>query len=219
MKEKTLSLPLIVRTLWCVQSRGVKYETLRVVTNLLNLNLEIARKQQMPQIKKLYKSAFPRNERKPFFIISRKHKQGNMEILSLNDGSFAGLCITMFYQDLVLLDYFAIDETIRGKGYGREALIQLRKRYKGRRFFLEIEKPEDGAENNEERIRRKKFYLENGFLETQIVVNLFGVTMELLCYDCKVTFEEYYGLYQSVLGDFIVKRNITKHMEEIEREK
>lgn len=188
-----------------------KYKMLRMVTNLSNLNLEIAGKQQMPQIKRLYKRAFPRNERKPFFIILRNQKQGNMEILSLNDGNFAGLCITMFYQDLVLLDYFAIDENIRGKGYGREALVHLRRRYQGKRFFLEIEQPEDGADNNEERIRRKRFYLENGFSETGIVVNLFGVTMELLCYDCKLTFEEYYELYEYNLGDFIVKRNVTRN--------
>lgn len=168
-----------------------------------NLRLEVAEKRQMSQIKKLYKRAFPRNEKKPFFIIKQKQKTGSVEILSLDDGEFAGLCITMLNDDVVLLDYFAIEEGVRGKGYGGKTLTKLRERYKGKKLFLEIEQPDEAADNNEERVRRKQFYLRNGFLEAGIYVRLFGVDMELLCYDCELNFQEYFNLYRSIYGNFI----------------
>ncbi len=173
-----------------------------------NLDLKIANKGQILQIKKLYKKSFPRIERKPFSIITRKQKQGSMEILSLDDNGFVGLGITMMYKDLVLLDYFAIDTDIRGKGYGRDALTLLKSRYEGKRLFLEIEQPDEKASNNEERVRRKDFYIRNGLSETGIMVNLFGIDMELLSYDCELTFEEYYNLYRYNMGDFLVKKNV-----------
>ncbi len=173
-----------------------------------NLNLKIADKGQISEIKKLYKKAFPIRERKPFFLITKKQNQGSMEILSLNDEGFVGLGITMMNKDLVLLDYFAIDVDIRGKGYGKDALRLLKNRYEGKRLFLEIEELDKSASNNEERVRRKNFYLRNGLSETGIKVDLFGVNMELLSYDCELTFDEYYDLYKNNMGNFLIRKNV-----------
>lgn len=180
--------------------------------NLTKLVLKTADEEQIPLIKKLYKKAFPRQERKPFFIITKGQKQGNMEILALTDDHFVGLGITMFYKDMVMLDYFAIDENIRSKGYGSKALELLNQRYEGKRFFLEIEQPNENVSNNAERNRRKKFYLNHGFTEAEIYVKLFGVNMEVLCYGCEVTFAEYYSLYRHNLGDFIAQKNIRQRI-------
>ncbi len=177
---------------------------------MTQLKLQTAEKQQIPLIKKLYKRAFPRAERKPFGMMLRKQKQGSMEILALDDGKFAGLCITVLDKDIVLLDYFAIEEVKRDRGYGKETLDILRERYKGKRLFLEIEAPLVGSEANEEKVRRKNFYLRSGLSETGIAVKLFGVKMELLCDDCQVSFEEYYDVYRSVIGDFLAQKNVKR---------
>ena len=70
-----------------------------------------------------------------------------------------GLAITVLYQDMVLLDYFAIHRSCRGKNYGSQALQMLKEWYQDRRLILEIELPDENASNRKERIRRKQFYL------------------------------------------------------------
>lgn len=149
----------------------------------------------------LYRKAFPQEERKPFSVIERKAAMGTMEILVITEGKKrVGLAITAAKGDLVLLDYFAIAEEARSNGNGSEALQLLRELYADRQFFLEIERPEEGAENLEERIRRKKFYLRNGMLETGIRISLFDVPMELLAMRPGLTFAQCESLYRELLG-------------------
>lgn len=136
---------------------------------------------RLKRIEQLYLRTFPKNERKPFGVI----------------GEFLGLAITINYQDKVLLDYFAMDDAKRGKGYGSAALAALMERYDGRRMILEIEsttRPRE-AGNFEERLRRKHFYHKNGMTDLGFEAVLFGVTMEMLSNKTQVTFEEYLDLY------------------------
>ena len=86
-------------------------------------------------------------------------------------------------------------------GYGTEALLLLRELYSDRQFFLEIEEPEEKALNQADRLRRKKFYLQNGMEETGIRIVLFGVDMELLCAGKEsLTFGKCERLYRELLG-------------------
>lgn len=56
------------------------------------------------------------------------------------------------------------------------------------------------APNQEERIRRKQFYLKNGMQETGLKVCLFGVPMEILTDGSVITYEEYHEIYQDIAG-------------------
>lgn len=153
------------------------------------------------KIKKLYMGAFPACERKPLPVIRYKQRKKAADVWMIEeDGEFAGLAITMNGSDMVLLDYFAIDDDKRGKGYGSRALQLLHEKYASYRFFLEIERTDVEADNLEERKRRKAFYLQNGMTETGIHVTLFGVDMELLSFGCDVSYEEYRHLYISNYG-------------------
>ena len=77
-------------------------------------------------IKNLYMTAFPACERKPLAVIRYKQHKKVADVWMLEDeGEFIGLAITMNGPDLVLLDYFAIDDFKRGKGYGSKALKLL----------------------------------------------------------------------------------------------
>lgn len=158
-------------------------------------------------MKRIYLEAFPRAERKPFLMMKRMAKKGKMEMLVLLDeGKTIGLAVTVRYQDIVLLDYFAIARSCRGKAYGSEALKMLKERYKEQRFILEIELPDEHAWNQNERIRRKKFYLRNGMLETGVKAWVFQVPMEVLTAGSPVTYEEYYELYEHTIGIFFAKK-------------
>nr|MBQ8253220.1 hypothetical protein [Lachnospiraceae bacterium] len=78
----------------------------------------------------------------------------------------------------------------------------LQEKYSDRRFFLEIESVDKPSSKLPERLRRKKFYLANGMQELGVNVKLFGVDMELLGYNGKVSFEEYRNLYFTAYGNW-----------------
>lgn len=161
------------------------------------------------RIKKLYMSAFPVCERKPLVVIWYKQQKKAADVwLVEEEGEFLGLAITMNGPDLILLDYFAINDSKRGNGYGTRALKLLQEKYADYRFFLEIERTDVKADNIEERKRRKVFYLQNGMTELNVYAVLFGVDMELLGYQCKVSFEEYRDLYVSNYGRLAEKNVI-----------
>lgn len=156
---------------------------------------------QLSDIRNLYLSAFPDAEQKPFSMIKKLCNMGKSEMLCLesDNGDFLGLAITVLYEDLVLLDYFAISPEGRGKGTGSNALQILKEKYAGKRFFLEIESTLDPQNCPEERTRRKSFYLRGGMSVMPFEVDLFGVKMEILTNGCTVTYEDYHNLYRSIL--------------------
>lgn len=161
--------------------------------------------EQLNQIKKLYEASFPKAERKPFEMMTEKQKEGLFEILAIEDeaGTFCGLAIMILAAGLALLDYFAIDPRRQGSGMGSVTLQELRERYGSDKVVVEIERttgPEaEAAENARDRIRRKAFYLRNGMVPTGLLVDLFGVEMEVLTFGRELSFEEYYAVYDSVL--------------------
>ena len=168
--------------------------------------IQQANSNQIALIYELYMEAFPEDERKPFKLIEEKVHEGKMEILALEEEEkFVGLAITILHQDMVLMDYFAIEASCRGQGIGGRAIELLKERYQDRRMFLEIEVINENAANNAERIRRKAFYKSHGLTEAKIYVSLFGVEMELLTVNCELTYDEYYSVYTATFGDFVGK--------------
>lgn len=181
-------------------------------------------KDQMKHIRALYEAAFPKSEKKPFSMMKRLQRKGNMEFLCVEDeeGCFLGLAIMLLCGELALLDYFAILPEHRGKNVGSQALAALQQRYRDKKFLLEIESTAgleaggDGSdcktaaaetiklpENAAERLRRKAFYLRNGMTPIDFNVDLFGVEMEILTHGKDVSFEEYYSIFEELFPKFM----------------
>lgn len=145
---------------------------------------------------KLYRSAFPRAERKPFGTIRRLHSEGKADVWCiLADGKFAGLATTVDGSDLVLLDYFAVVKRQRGRGIGREAMACLLELYRDRGVFLEIEDPKAPGLHRNLKEKRKAFYLSCGFSELGVRAKVFGVRMELLGVRCSLDFDGFRLFY------------------------
>lgn len=162
--------------------------------------------EQLEQIRFLYEAAFPASEKKPFSLILEKRATGAVEILVIEDEKkrFRGLLITILHKDMVLIDYFAIDETYRGIGIGTDVLKLFTSRYANKRIFLEIESTvSEFVEDYEIKQRRKEFYEKNGFLSMNYLVNLFGVEMEILSFHSNVCFDEYHEMLVHVYGEKI----------------
>ena len=146
---------------------------------------------------RLYLSAFPREERKPFGLILRMYKKGTTDVWCLKrEGKFAGLGITINGPDLILLDYFAIGKKMRQQGVGSAALPVIVDYYGDKGFFLEIESTLEDAPNKNQRLRRKAFYLSCGLCELGATACLFGVNMELLGVRCQLNYDQYKAFYR-----------------------
>lgn len=161
-------------------------------------------------LRRLYRKAFPKYEQKPLWLVWKVMKQNKADVwVAMQGRSFAGLAITMNGDDLILLDYLAVSEKLRGTGVGTKMLRCLQQIYQGKRFFLEIENVYEESPEREMRLRRKHFYLKNDMKEMKIMVNAFGAELEILTHDCQVSYEDYFKLYCSCYGEF-AGRNIVQ---------
>ena len=154
----------------------------------------------LKQIKKLYISAFPKEERQPFFVLNFKKNSPCADLLAAyNNGGFVGFCYNVKFNDLVYVFFLAIKEEFRGQSFGTKTLLEIHKRYSGKRIFLAIEEIDKNAENYDERLKRKSFYERNGLRllnhkmqEATVVYDVMGTA--------DITPKEYELLMDSYLG-------------------
>lgn len=159
-------------------------------------------KNSISNIKRLYRAAFPLAERKPFSFLLRKSRRGEGEIFAIesDDGDFLGFANTLFYKDMVMLDYFAIAPERRCGGIGAQVLHMLAERYGDRRLFGEIEVTDKPHPELELRRRRRNFYMRSGFVPAGFSVRTFGCEFEVITAGKPLSFAEYREFYYRVIG-------------------
>ncbi len=155
------------------------------------------------QAYQLYNKAFPASERKPFSIILRMTRDGRSDTWRiLREGKFCGFATTINSDELVMLDYLAIQKDRRGTGVGTAALKLLLEQYAGRGFFVEIEEPFSPGDDLRDRQRRRAFYRACGLEPLGVMARVFGVPMELLGRDCRLDFAGYQAFYARQYSSF-----------------
>ena len=138
--------------------------------------------EQMRLVRKLYRQAFPANERRPLLLACKNREDMAAELLSLTRGNeFLGFTLLQTWRDIVHIDYLAINPDCRGQGMGGEMLKKIAQRYPNMRIVLETEQRDDKAENSKQRAMRKAFYLRNGFCETNLIQHVAGYDMDVMC--------------------------------------
>lgn len=157
---------------------------------------------QWMQIYFLYRNAFPKEERRPFSSIRSMSKTGKVDVWYFTEGTeFAGLATAIHGDNnLTLLDYFAVNQKHRDRGWGSRMIPMIVNQYQGRHLFGEIEDQDPNAPNSEDRKRRKQFYLRLGLQELGVHIRFFGVDMELLSTGYPLSYEEYKTFYKKALG-------------------
>ncbi len=161
---------------------------------------------QWLKIRKLYKRAFPRAERKPLSIIKSMQKNKKSDVWFFEkDGSFVGFAATINGDGIILLDYLAVDAAHRGMGIGSEILQTLRRKYAGKGVFAEIERVKADADPSDHRWKRKQFYITNGMNELDVYAKVFGVEMELMGWNCRMDFNAYQSFYRDYYSEFAAK--------------
>jgi ribosomal protein S18 acetylase RimI-like enzyme len=159
------------------------------------------------EMKKIYQSSFPKNERFPFWILKHCSKEKNVLFNAILDNDkIIGIEYIINCENYAYLMYLAVDEDQREKGYGTKILDDLTKKYKT--IILSIERT--NKDLNDIREKRKNFYLKNGFYETNKFIEDTGVQYEILCTnkDFTITKEKLEERYTKMTNSIMMKKLI-----------
>ena len=124
----------------------------------------------------------------------------------LNDAP-VGYFVLREYKSLLYLAYFAVSYEHRSEGIGSKALAKLIDEKKNHQIVVEFEAP-TGSETNNMSIRRRAFYLRNGFYETGWFTYYDETEFEIACtstsFDVKA-FSEFTEYLSTLVSDHIPK--------------
>ncbi len=176
----------------------------------MNLTLSNSYLEFLDEINNLYIEAFPKAERKPMKQIIKVCQNGYGRIIPiLLDDEFVGMFITLDSDgdDILLIDYFAIKSDYRGLSLGSKA-IDLLNKMENKTIIIEIEPCVSDANNLLQRQKRKKFYENLGFKQTDINISWFGVDLELMSLNKIIDFNHYMDLLTSIFPKAYIEENI-----------
>lgn len=132
-------------------------------------------------VRALYASAFPKEERLPFFALRALTVREGCNITAYYDGdTFCGFTYDAVKGNILYLMFFAVNGELRGKGYGSAILSYLKEQHPGKSIVLNVEMPDERADNYAERVRRIRFYERNGFSDTGCNIDEVGGTFRIL---------------------------------------
>lgn len=172
----------------------------------MSLRVESLKKhpQQITKVKELYLDSFPANERIPINLLLWKAKRDFVDFLIMyDDDVFVGFTYLITRKDLTYVLYIAIDNNIRSKGYGSRALTLIKEKYPNNRIILNIEFVDEIANNYEQRLTRRKFYVRNGFEDSTLIYQDRWGLYEVLIYRGQVDKEEFYDLLKRFAGTLL----------------
>lgn len=154
----------------------------------------------LPQVKALYESAFPANERIPIkHLLDDKIKR---EFWAFFDGDlFCGFSNSITHGSITNIVYFAVVPELRSRGYGSQILQAIRRQHPDTRIVVDIEVEEDSkdAEELERRNRRREFYTRNGFDSSPVDYVWQGEHYRLLSAGGTVTEKEFRDFWKKIL--------------------
>ncbi len=154
-------------------------------------------------IKKLYKRAFPKDERAPFGVLVKRADPKKADFWGAYDGGeFVGMAYTVKSPRLAYLYYLAVNANKRDKGYGTEIVAELKRRYDGRVLFLALESLDKTAKNYDRRVRRHGFYERCGFSDLPYKIKEASVVYDVMSYGGEFMPHE----YRDMMSDFLGKR-------------
>ena len=157
------------------------------------------RSPEFAQMKELYESAFPDDERGS--LAHLLHDDAGMsEVVAFYDGTlFCGFACLLTDEDITHILYFAIEDSLRGRGYGSKALEAVHRLKPHNRIIVDIELEEARAQNEAQREKRRQFYLHNAYEPTNIRYRWHGEDYEILSRGGRLTGGEFTRFWDHVV--------------------
>lgn len=116
------------------------------------------------RVKKLYESAFPPEQRIPFWALKLRARMKGMDLVAYaEDGRFCGFSCQTVADDLAYVYYLAVEADLRGRGVGGKILALMKEAHASVPIALDIEARDRAAANARQREARRSFYLKNDF--------------------------------------------------------
>ncbi|WP_019026950.1 GNAT family N-acetyltransferase [Colwellia piezophila] len=152
----------------------------------------------------LYQKAFTTVQRIPTWVLRFKLRKGKVGFNVLYaDDTWIGLIYTTEFKDIVLVHFLAISESIRSGGYGSKVMDSMKVTHSGKRIVLNIEKLDEQEKNYPQRVKRKAFYVKNGFIPSGYMVKEPGEKLEMLIFGGSISKEEIEAMYKNLFGSII----------------
>lgn len=175
------------------------------------IDARAAKPKYLRRLKRLYKKAFPWYERKPWQMLCRTAAQGRAKLWAVYDRElpdhFCGLAVCLLWQDIVLLDYLAVEPNLRSQGVGAQIIPLLLQHYADRRLLLESERPGAPLTNPADCRRRLAFYAKCGLKNTGLIVKIY-LSEYLLLWAAGAkanqqppVFADYLNIYNGLFGE------------------
>ena len=153
--------------------------------------------EKFPEIERLYRAAFPREERVPMDTLLEA--DGPYDFIACYDEAIlCGFYSALTFGDITHILFLAVEEKLRDHGYGSQILAEIGKAYAGNRVILDVEMVDPEADNNEQREQRIAFYLRNGYHHSGISYGWRGVMYEILILDGTISEEEFWNFWDQL---------------------
>ncbi len=145
------------------------------------------------QLEMLYKTSFPEQEQIPWDELVPLIDKMYLDFTTYYEkDEIVGFTVVFPYKTLNWFWYFAVKPELRGQGKGQEMLTIVIQKYKGKKFFLDLESTKQKCENMEQRISRHGFYLRNGFKDTNLYKKYDDIEMTVMVLgDNKITLQDW----------------------------
>ena len=119
------------------------------------------------EIKELMKRSFPENELYSMWFLMLISRIKKVDFLAYYDNNnFIGYTYIIQSKKVAYIMYLAVNDKLYSKGYGSQILQDIITTNKDKSIVLDIEPIDEKCNNQEQRKKRYKFYLKNGFKET-----------------------------------------------------
>jgi len=129
----------------------------------------------------LAKEAFPSEEYLAPSKLIEMSKEAGFNFLAVYDNDkFAGFVVVKLYKVMAYLFFLAVDEKMRGQGYGSRIIQKIKEIYPDYNHVVDFEMIDKNASNYSQRVKRKNFYLKNGYKETGRFLSYLGVNYEIM---------------------------------------
>lgn len=179
----------------------------------MRLNIEHITQQSRfwEQVNALAKEAFPPEEYLAPTELVKMAQSDDFDFLALLDeDTFVGFMVVMLYENMAYLFFLAIDTDNRGNGYGSRAIETLKAEYPDKIHTVDFEMLDDAAPNQEQREKRRSFYLRNGYRETGLFLSYLGVDYEVFCMGERFNVDTFKAMMKTIQVDGFKPRYFTK---------
>jgi hypothetical protein len=133
------------------------------------------------RVKELLITSFPKEQLLPLWLLLLSAKAKETDFLSFYDEEvLCGFAYVTTIGDISFVVYLAILPSMRSKGYGSAILNKIQSMHKAHKMLLYIDRCDEKALDYEKCLKRKQFYIKNGYMETGYLVETRKVIQEIL---------------------------------------